>query len=82
MTELKTVYFRSASGVHEVKLPATEALLAVRRHSYEWPLTPDTFTEAPEGWVPSEGNGGDRGNVQAQGSARTPDRARGNKCRT
>jgi hypothetical protein len=57
-----TVYFKSADGVKAVKLPATEALLATRRHPHEWSLT-RVFADAPPGWVPSEGDGGGRGRV-------------------
>jgi hypothetical protein len=62
MTEYVKVYFRSASGIHEVQLPAIEAVQACRRHPHEWSLTPDTFAQPPEGFVFSEGNG--HGRVQ------------------
>jgi hypothetical protein len=58
-----TVYFLSATGVHPVKLPASEALSATRKFPWQWSLT-RIFAEAPEGWAPSEGDGGGRGRVQ------------------
>lgn len=63
MNELTTVYFRSASGVHEVKLPAVDAVLTCRKHPHEWSLT-GVFAEPPEGFVASEGDGGGLGRVQ------------------
>jgi hypothetical protein len=39
MSEHFTVYFKSADGVHPVKLPATEALQVTRKHPHEWSLT-------------------------------------------
>jgi hypothetical protein len=57
MTELKTVYFRSRDGVHEVKLPAVDAVLTCRKRPHEWSLS-GVFAEPPEGFVPSEGSGG------------------------
>jgi hypothetical protein len=62
MSEHFTVYFKSASGVHQVKLPATDALLATRKHPWEWSLT-KVFADPPEGFVFSEGDGGGRGRV-------------------
>jgi hypothetical protein len=61
-----TVYFLSSSGVHAVKLPASEALQATRKFPWEWSLT-RVFAEAPEGWIPSEGDGGGCGSVQGAG---------------
>jgi hypothetical protein len=64
MTELTTIFFRNAAGeVHPVKLPAIEALSAIRKHPHEWSLT-GVFADPPEGFVPSEGNGGGIGRVQ------------------
>jgi hypothetical protein len=63
MSEHFTVYFLSSSGVKPVKLPASEALQATRKFPHEWSLT-RVFAEAPEGWQPSEGDGGGRGRVQ------------------
>jgi hypothetical protein len=63
------VFFKSADGVKAVRLPANEALQAVRRHPHEWSLT-RVFAEPPAGWVPSEGDGGGRGRVQGS-SVRT-----------
>ena len=63
MSEHFTVYFKSASGVHPVKLPAGEALSCTRKFPFEWSLT-RVFADPPEGWVPSEGDGGGRGRVQ------------------
>ena len=63
MTEFKTVYFRNADGVHEVRLPAVDAVLACRKHPHEWSLDGKTFVEPPEGFVPSEGDGGGRGRI-------------------
>jgi hypothetical protein len=57
-----TVFFKSADGVHPVKLPANEALQATRKHPHEWSLT-RIFADAPEGWQPSEGDGGGRGRI-------------------
>jgi hypothetical protein len=59
MTEqMTTVYFKSADGVKAVKLPANEALQATRKHPFEWSLTRFGFADPPEGWIPSQGNGG------------------------
>jgi hypothetical protein len=64
MGTTRTVYFRNAAGeVHPVRLPAVDAVLACRKHPHEWSLRPDTFTEPPEGWVGSEGDGGGRGRI-------------------
>jgi hypothetical protein len=63
MNEHFTVYFKSSTGVHPVKLPASEALQATRKFSHEWSLT-RVFAEPPEGFVFSEGDGGGRGRVQ------------------
>jgi hypothetical protein len=63
MSEHFTVYFLSSSGVHAVKLPASEALQATRKFPWEWSLT-RVFAEAPECWQPSAGDGGGRGRVQ------------------
>jgi hypothetical protein len=63
MSEHFTVYFKSADGVHPVKLPATEALQVTRKHPHEWSLTRFGFADAPEGWQPSEGDGGGRGRI-------------------
>jgi hypothetical protein len=57
-----TVFFKSASGTQQVKLPAGEALLATRKHPHEWSLT-KVFADPPEGWQPSEGDGGGRGRI-------------------
>jgi hypothetical protein len=57
-----TVYFKSADGVKAVKLPANEALLASRKFPFEWSLT-KVFADPPEGWQPSEGDGGGRGRI-------------------
>jgi hypothetical protein len=65
MTEqMTTVYFKSADGVNPVKLPANEALQATRKHPFERSLTRFGFADSPEGWQPSEGDGGGRGRVQ------------------
>jgi hypothetical protein len=58
-----TVYFKSASGVQQVKLPAGEALQATRKHPHEWSLT-RVFAHPPAGFVFSEGDGGGIGRVQ------------------
>jgi hypothetical protein len=63
MTMDATVYFKSADGVKAVRLPANEALQATRRHPHEWALTRFGFADAPEGWQPSEGDGGGRGRI-------------------
>jgi hypothetical protein len=63
MSEHFTVYFKSATGVHPVKLPASEALQATRKHPWEWSLT-RVFADAPEGFVFSESTGGGLGRVQ------------------
>ena len=63
MTEHFTVYFRNANGVRAVKLPATEALQATRKHPWEWSLT-RVFADPPEGFVAAEGEGGGLGRVQ------------------
>lgn len=64
MSELRTVYFRNAAGeVHPVKLPAVDAVLACRKHPHEWSLDGETFADAPEGFVFSEGDGGGRGRI-------------------
>jgi hypothetical protein len=62
MTQHTTVYFKSADGVHAVKLPAGEALSATRKHPHEWSLT-RVFADPPEGFVFSEGDGGGRGRI-------------------
>jgi hypothetical protein len=62
MSEHFTVYFKSADGVHPVKLPANEALQATRKFPYEWSLT-RVFADPPEGFVFSEGDGGGRGRI-------------------
>jgi hypothetical protein len=63
MTELRTVFFRNAAGeVHEVKLPAVDAVLTCRKHPHEWSLT-GVFAEPPEGFVFSERDGGARGRI-------------------
>jgi hypothetical protein len=65
MTELTTVFFRNLAGeVHEVRLPALEAVNACHKHPHEWSLDGKTFAEAPEGFIASEGNGGGLGRVQ------------------
>ena len=64
MTELRTVSFRSRDGVHEVKLPELEARLACRKHPWEWSPDGKTFADPPEGWQPSEGDGGGSGRIQ------------------
>lgn len=64
MTELKTVYFRNAAGeVRPVQLPAVDAVLTCRKHPHEWSLD-GKFADPPEGFVPSEGDGGGRGRIQ------------------
>jgi hypothetical protein len=62
MSEHFTCYFKSADGVHAVKLPAGEALQATRKHPHEWSLT-RVFADPPAGWIPSEGDGGGRGRI-------------------
>jgi hypothetical protein len=62
MSEHFTVFFKSASGVHEVKLPEIEARSACRKHPHEWSLT-RVFADPPEGFVFSEGDGGGRGRI-------------------
>jgi hypothetical protein len=62
MTMHATVYFKAADGVHPVKLPASEALSATRKFPWEWSST-RVFAEPPEGWQPSEGDGGGRGRI-------------------
>jgi hypothetical protein len=57
-----TVYFKSADGVKAVKLPAGEALQATRKHPHELSLS-RVFADPPEGWQPSEGDGGGRGRI-------------------
>ena len=70
MNELKTIYFRNAAGeVHPVRLPELDAINACRKHPHEWSLDGETFTEPPEGFVFSEGDGGGRGRI-AGASAR------------
>ena len=64
MTELKTVYFLAADGVHEVRLPAVDAVLVCNRLPHEWSIDGKTFAEPPEGFVPSEGDGGGIGRVR------------------
>ena len=63
MSEHFTVFFKSAYGVHAVKLPAGEALQATRKFPHEWSLT-RVFADPPEGFVFSEGDGGGRGRIQ------------------
>jgi hypothetical protein len=59
MTEQMTkVFFKSSDGVHEVLLPANEAVLAAIKHPIEWSLTRDGHAPAPERFVFSSGNGG------------------------
>jgi hypothetical protein len=68
MTELRTANFRNARGeVHPVLLPALEAVIACRRHPHEWSFTADKFSDPPEGFVASEGNGGGIGRVRSAG---------------
>jgi hypothetical protein len=67
MSEHFTVFFKSASGVRAVKLPAAEALQATRKHGHEWSLTRFGFAEPPPGWVPSPGDGGGRGRIAGAG---------------
>jgi hypothetical protein len=62
MSQHFTVYFKSADGVHPVKLPANEALSCTRKHPHEWSLT-HVFADPPEGWQPSAGDGGGRGRI-------------------
>jgi hypothetical protein len=65
MTDTVTCYFRNAAGeVHEVTLPALEAVHACNRHPVEWSFTPLGFAPANEGFVPSEGDGGGRGRIR------------------
>ena len=59
MTEHFTVFFKSATGVHPVRLGVTEALQATRKHPHEWSLT-RVFADPPEGGQPSGGDGGGR----------------------
>jgi hypothetical protein len=63
MVETTKLFFRSATGIHEVRLPANEAVLAAIKHPHEWSLD-GKFAPAPEGWQPSEGDGGGLGRVQ------------------
>jgi hypothetical protein len=63
MSETFTVYFLSSSGVHPVKLLASEALQATRKFPHEWSLT-RVFADPPDGFVFSEDDGGGRGRVQ------------------
>jgi hypothetical protein len=65
MTELLTkVFFKSATGIHEVRLPANEAVLVAIKHPHEWSLTHDGFADPPAGHVFSESTGGGLGRVQ------------------
>jgi hypothetical protein len=57
----RVVFFRARDGIHEVLLPAVDALLAVRHHPIEWSLTRDGHAPAPKGFVFSAGNGGGLG---------------------
>jgi hypothetical protein len=58
MSEFKVVYFKSANGVHEIKLAGLDASQAIFRHPHEWSHTPTGFKEPPEGFQFSTGNGG------------------------
>jgi hypothetical protein len=62
----RTVYFRGLDGIHEVLLPVTDALLAVRHHPVEWSLTRDGHAPSPEGFVFSAGDGGGLGSIAGE----------------
>jgi|HubBroStandDraft_4_1064222.scaffolds.fasta_scaffold3485541_1 hypothetical protein len=59
----RIVFFRSARGVHEVRLPAVDAVLVCHKHPVEWALTPGGHAAAPEGFVFSDSDGGGRGRI-------------------
>jgi hypothetical protein len=63
MTQHTTVYFKSANGVHEVRLLANDAVLAAIKHPAEWSLTPDGFADPPEGFAFADSDGGGRGRI-------------------
>jgi hypothetical protein len=63
MIAMTKLFFRAADGVHEVLMDPVDAMLAAVKHPHEWSLD-GTFSEPPEGWQPSEGDGGGRGRVQ------------------
>ncbi len=69
MTDIVICYFRNAEGaVHEVRLPAIEAVSACQRHPHEWAHTADGHTSPPEGAVFSIGNGGGIGRIRGPSS--------------
>jgi hypothetical protein len=59
----RVVYFRSANGIHEVRLPPVDAALAVGHHPHEWSYDANKFADPPEGFVFSESNGGGLGRI-------------------
>jgi len=55
--EVVIVFFKGADSVHEVRLPALEAILAVRKHPHEYSLT-GAFVDPPPGFVAATGPAG------------------------
>jgi hypothetical protein len=62
----RVVFFRGLDGIHEVRLPPVDAVLACHHHPIEWALTRDGHAPAPEGFVFSEGDGGGMGHASVR----------------